>query len=153
MPKSSRRAKAGVTPIPKPARTTTTPGLKRTAMTRRPSKLKRTPLGHTSREQKRKIKREGARVAHLLTVPISVDPAHITPRALGGCDHEDCVIGLPRTLHRQYDDGKLDILPFLSLEEQAHAVAHLGILGALRRTTGEDYVPRPDDHADGTGNV
>lgn len=102
---------------------------------------KRTTLGHASAQQKAKVAREGARIAAPSSGP--VDPAHITPRTQGGCDHEDCVCGLPRRLHERYDEGKLDILPYLTRAEQAHAAGHLGLLGALRRTTGEDYVPEP----------
>ena len=37
--------------------------------------------------------------------------------------------------HRQYDARQLDILAYLSYEEQAAAVEHVGILRALRRLT------------------
>lgn len=115
--------------------------MKRTQMQRKPSKLKRTPLGHASPEQKAKVAREGARLSFFDepwdTMP---DAAHVTPRAIGGCDNELCVIGLHRKQHKLYDEDKLDILPYLTLEEQAHAVSHLGILGALKRTTGDNYV-------------
>jgi hypothetical protein len=109
-------------------------------------------LGHASPAQKAKVEREGARLwdpavsvgwdeEHHLEDAEVVDPAHITPRPVGGCDDKDCVCPLPRRLHRLYDEGKLDLLPYLSLDEQAHAVKHSGILGALKRTTGDNYVP------------
>lgn len=108
------------------------------------SKLKRTPLGHASAEQKAKVERFGCRVCgRMRDEGAPIDPAHVTPRAIGGCDHEDCVIPLCRAQHVQYDRGLLDLLPFLSLREQAHAVSHLGILRALKRTTGDNYVPEP----------
>jgi len=113
--------------------------LKRTQMARKPSTLKRSPVGHASASQKGKVLAQGARIHWATSEP--VDPAHITPRSLGGCDHSDCVIGLTRSSHRDYDAGELDILPYLTLEEQGHAVSHLGILGALKRTTGDNYVP------------
>jgi len=127
-------------------------------MKRRPSKLKRTPLGHASAEQKAKVECEGPRIdgSVLSTLQLlrldtlfgrtvddlgPTDPAHITPRPHGGCDSEHCICPLPRRLHNLYDEGKLDLLPWLTLEEQAHAASHLGLLGALKRTTGEVYVP------------
>jgi hypothetical protein len=127
-------------------------GLKReTGLKPSAKRPKRTPLGHASADQKAKVEREGPRlivkenaftshdemVAHL-------DPAHVTPRAIGGCDHEDCIVPLSRAQHRRYDNGELDLLPYLTLEEQAHAVSHLGIVGALKRTTGEQYIPESE---------
>lgn len=152
--------KDGVYPIAKPVkREKAARGLSRKSqMERKPSKLKKTPLGHASAEQREKVEREGPRITWELlpehTVRLAeerlwfarggltpVDPAHVTPRAVGGCDDPLCVIGLPRVLHLLYDAGELDILPHLTHDEQAHAVSHLGILGALKRTTGENYVP------------
>jgi hypothetical protein len=65
-----------------------------------------------------------------------VDPAHLIPRSLGGCDEPDCVVPLCRTHHRAYDTGRLELLPFLEPRwrvEVAHAVLHLGLIGAVRR--------------------
>jgi hypothetical protein len=152
-PLPSSEAKSNIVPIarlekkPKAAK-----GLKRSQMERKPSKLKRGTVGKTSTEQKEKVLREGARIDHMvinLTDLIEqfpdglgpIDPAHIIARAQGGCDDEDCICPLPRRLHDAYDEGKLDLLPWLTLDEQAHAVKHVGILGALKRTTGESYVP------------
>lgn len=109
--------------------------------------MKRSRLGHASSEQKAKVAQQGCRIPTpdwaegFDDAGIVIDPAHVTPRPHGGCDHEDCVIGLSRRFHRLYDEGELDILPYLTLAEQAHAVSHLGILGALKRTTGENYQP------------
>ena len=134
-------------PIEKPAKREKAPSRlsRKSEMTRRPSRLHKTPLGHASAEQKAKVEREGPRLETLISIPAEeVDPAHIVPRGIGGCDHEDCVIGLKRADHRAYDRGEVDILPHLTLEEQAHTVSHLGILGALKRTTGERYVPESE---------
>ena len=155
----SDQAKSGVLPVERPAPREKKPGgLKRSEMKRKPSRLKRGPAGHASAEQRAKVEREGARIdmsvlssLQLLVLDTAarqtvlglgpVDPAHIVPRTQGGCDHEDCVCPLPRRLHQAYDEGKLDILPYLTLAEQAHAASHIGLLGALKRTTGEAYVP------------
>jgi len=69
----------------------------------------------------------------------AVDPAHLVPRSLGGCEHRLCVVALCRAHHRAYDQGGLDLVPHLEprLRAQAdHAVAHLGLAGALRRLSG-----------------
>jgi hypothetical protein len=111
----------------------------------RSSPLKRGGFTPASAEQKAKAKREGSRVLvdpQFYDAPI--DAAHVVSRGLGGCDHEDCICPLPRHIHTAYDSGEFDLLPHLSLTEQAHAVSHLGILGALKRTTGETYTPQSE---------
>jgi len=63
-------------------------------------------------------------------------PAHLAPRSLGGCDHPDCVVPLCWLHHRAYDTGRLELLPHLEPRwraEVAHAVIHLGLMGAVRR--------------------
>jgi hypothetical protein len=80
-----------------------------------------------------------------------IDPAHLCPRSLGGCDEAACVVALCREHHRSYDCGELDLLAYLEPRhraELAHAVAHLGLLGTLRRVTGaraldQSALPRP----------
>jgi hypothetical protein len=68
-----------------------------------------------------------------------ITPAHLAPRSLGGCDHPDCVVPLCWLHHRAYDTGRLALLPYLEPSwriEVAHAVLHLGLIGALRRLHG-----------------
>jgi hypothetical protein len=72
-------------------------------------------------------------------VTTRIDPAHVIPRSLGGCDHPDCVVALCRLHHRAYDRGQLDLVPYLEprhRREAAHAVMHVGLAGALRRISG-----------------
>jgi hypothetical protein len=71
-----------------------------------------------------------------------ITPAHLTPRSLGGCDDADCVVPLCWMHHRAYDTGRLDLLPHLDPRrraEIAHAVLHLGLIGAYRRLAGADW--------------
>ena len=107
---------------------------------RRPRAFKRkggfTPASPT---QRAKVQKQGCRVT--AEHGGHVHPAHVTDRALGGCDDPRCVVGLRADLHRLYDMGEYDLLPHLTFDEQAHAVEHTGILGALQQTTGERYVP------------
>ncbi len=68
-----------------------------------------------------------------------VDPAHLIPRAAGGCSDRACVVPACRACHRAYDAGELDLLPYLEpgyRVQLAHAVGHVGLIGALRRITG-----------------
>lgn len=44
-------------------------------------------------------------------------------------------VPLCRRHHHAYDARQLDILPYLTLQEQAAAVEHVGIVRALARTT------------------
>jgi len=67
-----------------------------------------------------------------------ITPAHLAPRSLGGCDESDCVVPMCFLHHRAYDTGRLDLLPYLEpcwRVELAHAVLHLGLIGAYRRLT------------------
>jgi hypothetical protein len=80
---------------------------------------------------------------------LAIDPAHVIPRSLGGCDAPECVVPLCRDgagqgCHAAYDHGRLDLLPLLENQgawraEQAHAVEHLGLLGAYRRITNDRH--------------
>lgn len=47
------------------------------------------------------------------------------------------VVPLCQNCHLAYDAHKLDLLPYLTNEEQASAVAAVGIVRAVRRLTGE----------------
>ena len=70
-----------------------------------------------------------------------VDPAHLISRSLGGCGEPLCVVPLCRVpCHRAFDRGELDLLPFLEhgwRPQLAHAVGHVGLVGALRRISGD----------------
>jgi hypothetical protein len=69
-----------------------------------------------------------------------VDAAHLIPRSMGGCGDPLCVVPLcRRPCHRAYDSGKLDLLAHLEptwRAQLAHAVGHVGLIGALRRISG-----------------
>ena len=68
-----------------------------------------------------------------------IDPAHLIPRSLGGCGDPFCVVLLCRHHHRAYDRGELDLLPYyepLWRAQLAHAVGHVGLIGALRKISG-----------------
>jgi hypothetical protein len=70
-----------------------------------------------------------------------IDPAHLIPWSLGGCGDALCVTALCRRCHRAYDRGELDLLPYLEpawRAQLAHAVGHMGLIGALRRISGAD---------------
>jgi hypothetical protein len=68
-----------------------------------------------------------------------VDAAHLMPRSLG-CGDPLCVVSLcRRPCHRAYDSGEPDLLPHLEpawRAQLAHAVGHVGLIGALRRISG-----------------
>jgi hypothetical protein len=60
----------------------------------------------------------------------------VCDRALGGCNDADCIVPLRADYHRRYDLGEFDVLPYLTKDEQAHAVRHRGIIQAFQDTTG-----------------
>jgi len=72
-----------------------------------------------------------------------VDAAHVIPRSLGCGDALD-VVPLCRACHRACDAGQLDLLPYLEpayRAQLAHAVGHVGLIGALRRISGQGRRP------------
>ena len=103
--------------------------LKRKIATRpgpsRPRAVVATPRVPASAEQRRKV----ARLGCLVCGRSPVDPAHVVPRRLGGCDSPDCVVPLCRAHHRGYDAGLLALAPYLAPEverELRHALMHVG---------------------------
>ena len=68
-----------------------------------------------------------------------IDAAHIIARSRvtkGGEDPRN-IVPLCRLCHMQADQGTgLDLLPYLTLEEQAYAVSLVGIAEAYRRICG-----------------
>ena len=93
---------------------------------------RRAPFGASAAQREKIV--GGACVVCLQTKGIT--PAHLAPRSLGGCDDPACVVALCWMHHRAYDTGRLELLPYLEPRwrpEIAHAVQHLGLIGALRR--------------------
>jgi hypothetical protein len=75
-----------------------------------------------------------------------VDPAHLCPRSFRGCDEPECVVPLCRAHHREFDDGRLDLLPHVSGQgfeaELAHMQRHYGDpLSVVYRLSGCRWVP------------
>jgi hypothetical protein len=73
-----------------------------------------------------------------------IHPAHLASRAQGGGDDPLDVVALCAEHHRAFDDGNLDLLPYLEprhRDEVAQCVRHLGLIGALQRLTGERWAP------------
>lgn len=73
------------------------------------------------------------------------DPMHLVSRSIGGCDHELCVLPATRAEHRAYDEGELDLSPYLMnhIPEVAHALTHVNgsLLRLMRIVTGKRWVP------------
>ena len=72
---------------------------------------------------------------HRLRGQERIDPAHLILRSMGGCGEALCALALCRTCHRTYDRGELDLFPYPSRAQLAHAVGHVGLIGARRRIT------------------
>lgn len=69
-----------------------------------------------------------------------LDPAHIIPRSrISPGPGEDArnICPLCRSCHAAYDQGKLDLLPYLTREEQSYAVELVGLFEAYRRISNE----------------
>lgn len=122
------------------ARSTPTPRAGRALVTRPTSKQRHaiSPASHAQRAKKR------AQPSIVSGATTGLDPAHLARR---GCDDPLCTVSLTRAEHRAFDDGELDLLPYLlkagCVEEIAHAVHHYdGRLPALlARLTGARWTP------------
>lgn len=105
--------------------------------------LKRKPFTPASRDQRSKVRDRPS----IVSGQGPCDPCHLVSRAQGGCDHPDCVVPLTRAEHRAFDDGKLDLLPYLVAHglwvELAHAVLvhHYDPVSLAERCTGDRYAP------------
>jgi hypothetical protein len=114
--------------------------LRRTRGLQRRAPLRRSGVAPASERQRAKV--VGQRC--LVCGGRPVDPAHLVPRSLGGCDGAECVVPLDRRCHRAYDRGELDLLVHLEpryLAELAHALRHVGLVALLRRVTGTRWQP------------
>ena len=104
---------------------------------KRKTPLERKPFAPASAAQRAKV---AGRRCLVCNASARIDPAHLVPRSLGGCDDALCVVALCRSCHRRYDRGELDLVAYLEpahRAEAAHAVAHMGLAGALRRISGK----------------
>lgn len=112
------------------------------ARSRRKSPSKPRAVSPASKEQRAKLV---GRSCIVTGDREGLTPAHLCDRSLGGCDSPLCVVPLRADVHRAYDDHALDLLPYLEAhglrEEIAHAVMHLGLIGAMERLTGESWRP------------
>lgn len=75
-----------------------------------------------------------------------VQAAHVIPRSLApGLDRNmgaDNIVALCQDCHAEYDQHRLDLLPYLTLREQIAAVETAGgIALAYRRTTNQRELP------------
>jgi hypothetical protein len=114
--------------------------MRRSAPLRRKRPLRRSLVSPASRAQRDKVRALGC----LACGTRPADPAHLVPRALGGCDHADCVVPPCRTHHRRYDRGELDLLGALEprfRRELAHGLVHVGLVALLSRLSGTRWQP------------
>lgn len=108
----------------------------------RRSPIKRGTGFAASRAQREKARREPCIVTGSEALEGAViDPAHLCARARGGCNDALCVVPLRRDLHREFDLGDVDLLPYLvkrRVPELAHALEHYDgdLIGLLQRLTG-----------------
>lgn len=77
-----------------------------------------------------------------------VDPLHLIPRGLTtvGQDELLAIVGCRRDIHRAYDLGDFDLLPYLTGRHDdavAFAVERVGLITALERITNTKWAPMP----------
>lgn len=118
--------------------------LARVALERRPTVRRRRPISPASPAQRAKVTDAGG---CLVCGNELVDPAHLIDRSLLGEGQDDprAVVALCRLDHRLYDEGQLDLLPYLwprYAVELAFAVERFNLIPTLRRVTNRrDWVP------------
>lgn len=105
---------------------------------------KRRPISEASPQQRAAV----ALKACVVCRESPTDPAHLIP--VGMCPDGDgdprAVIPLCRVHHREYDEGGLDLLPYLEPHfraELAFAVERFGLLSTVRRVTNQREAARP----------
>jgi hypothetical protein len=108
----------------------------------RNSKPKRTPISACTPAQRERVEGTGC----LVCGERPVDPAHLIPRAMcpSVADDPRIVVGLCRSHHRDYDQGRLSLLEYLEpthREELGFAVWAFGLISTLERVTNERWRP------------
>ena len=124
------------TPLRRRAKLRARTPLRRKTALQRKAPLQRTPSMAATEAQRAAI---AGHACVVCGTTIRVDPAHLISRSLGGCGDPACCVPLCRAHHRAYDTGQLDLLAYLEPSwrpQLAHAVEHVGLIGALRRISG-----------------
>lgn len=117
------------------------PALKRSTIA---TATRRKPISEASPRQREAI----AGKACVVCRESPTDPAHLLPRGLcaDGDGDPRAVVPLCRIHHRAFDEGGLDLLPYLEPHyrtELAFAVERFGLMATVRRVTNERQVTRP----------
>ena len=122
---------------------------RRTPLARGSTRLKRTPLGRATQEQKERVETRACLVCHQHAG--YCHPAHLIDRARINdtfADDERAVVPLCFEHHRAYDSEALDLSPYLEpfwRDSIAWAVEAYGLFPALRRITGKHWQPTEED--------
>src|SRR4051812_4037843 len=102
---------------------------------RRRTALRRASGSRDWTDPRAKVEQEGC--CRVCGSPTAVEAAHLIARSQtqpGAGEHPLNIVPLCRRCHRAYDMRRLDLLPYLSVAEQAKAVELAsGIVAALRR--------------------
>jgi hypothetical protein len=143
----SHQAKRGVVPIPKPEPREKKPHrlARRTELKQKATRLKQTPLGHCTPQQKARI--EGMACLVCRSGRIAAEPAHLIPRGHPKMTREAAddvravvpLCGGPEGCHDLFDEGKIDLVPYLEpnwREAQEWAAGAVGLATAMRSITG-----------------
>jgi hypothetical protein len=89
-----------------------------------------------------KVEEEGNSCRVCARMP--ADAAHLASRARvkpGPAEDPRNCVPLCRSCHRDFDERRLDLLPYLDPAEQAYCVELLGLVSALERLTGARWAP------------
>jgi hypothetical protein len=122
---------------------------RKTALARGNGPRRRSPLGHCTPEQRERVRGVACIVCGEYSG--SCHPAHVIDRATVSQEAADdvrAVVALCFPDHRAYDEGRLDLLPYLEphwRDSLEWAVRAVGLLRALRRITNQRWVPEPQE--------
>lgn len=113
---------------------------RRTPLRRVPPRASRRAISPATPEQRAKVRD----LACIVCGQGPCDPTHLVDRSLAPSAGDDirAVVPCCRRCHRAYDDGDLDLSPYLEprwREEVAWAVEAVGLFRALRRITGRHW--------------
>ncbi len=117
---------------------------------RRGSRSKRSGVSPATAAQRRRV----ADRACIVCARQPCHPAHLIDRSLAPSsgDVTEIVVPLCPHCHREYDDGRLDLSPYLEprwRDAVAAAVGTVGLFRALRRITKRDWMPVDSEYDHG----
>jgi hypothetical protein len=127
---------------------------RKTPLARGSGPRRRSQLGHCTPAQRERVR--GLACIVCGRHADSCHPAHVIDRGMVGIEAADDVRAVvplcpgPGGCHRAYDEGRLDLSPYLEpwwRDSQEWAAGAIGLFRAARRISGQRSIPESDEEA------